>query len=171
MKLTEKQKEQIGIEILANFNNDVSMVKHCLSNSKYIPIDGGFIDVCDKKPRIDSTLYYNDETTSPGNSKDAFINYNLKNMRSVFEPENSRYEYYAIRQYHRQKNNVLMVVLKQDKFDEITHNHIIRKLSEVEMQQINAAIVEVQEHYKKRLETYYKRYSDNICASGYWANR
>jgi hypothetical protein len=172
MSLSKEQKEQIGKEILAVFNNDSSMVKHCLNNSKCVKIDGGFIDVCDSKPKIDSTIYYNDEYDSPGESKETFINYNIRlHMPETFDKENTRYEYYAIRQYTGQKNNILVAVHVQDKFDEIIHKHIIRKLSETEMQQINEAIKEVQEHYKKRLNTYYKRYSDKIYASGYWANR
>lgn len=168
--LTQDQKDQIRQELLKVFNGD-AMIKHCMNSSKYIAIDGGFIDVCDSKPKIDSTIYYNDEYKSPGNSKEVFMDYNMRNAPETFDENNTRYELYAVRQYHSQENNILMQVHVHDTFNNMRANHIVRKLSEVEIQQINAAIKEVQEHYKKRLETYYKKYSHKIYACGYWANR
>lgn len=170
--LSQEQKEQISKELAEIWHNDASMVKFCMNNSKYIAIDGGFIKACDSKRGIDSTIYYDDEYESPGESKEVFIAYNVRhNMPETFDTDNTRFELYAVRHYNGQKNDVLMQVHVHDTFNNMRANHIIRKLTEAEIQQINAAIKEVQEHYKKRLNTYYKKYSHKVYASGYWANR
>lgn len=40
-----------------------------------------------------------------------------------------------------------------------------------EEQEVIALIDELKMQYSKRLETYYKRYSNKIYTCGYWANR
>lgn len=44
-------------------------------------------------------------------------------------------------------------------------------LSTDEKKQILAAVEILKKDYKKRLKTYYKKYSDKIYTHGYWANR
>jgi hypothetical protein len=39
------------------------------------------------------------------------------------------------------------------------------------LKQINKAIAEVRADYTKRLEMYWKKYSDKVYSSGYWVNR
>ena len=46
-----------------------------------------------------------------------------------------------------------------------------RVLSEREIEELLAIIDEQRAKFAKRLETYWKRYSDKVCAHGYWANR
>ena len=157
---------------LRSYWKDEKMVKHCLKHNKYVKLDDWFVDVCDAKPSISSTMYYSDEYDAPDKNKAQFIHYNESNAPRKME--NSMRKYFLIKHYSRQNDEKLASITSYADYENPNDNpniEIIKELTEKEMQEVNKAIEEVQQDYSKRLETYYKRYADKITTSGYWANR
>lgn len=159
-------------EELRSYWKDERMVKHCLEHDKYVKIDNWFVDVCEAKPSISSTMYYDDEYDAPKTNKAQFLHYNQGNAPRKLE--NSMRKYFLIKQYSGQNNEKLASITSYADYENPNDNpyiKIIKELTTEEMQEVNKAIEEVQQDYTKRLETYYKRYADKITTSGYWANR
>lgn len=170
MKNKEHLKELT--ELLAKeWNNDKKMINHCLKSGKYVKIDNKFIDVCDKKPTINKTLYYNDEFEAPEINFETFLAYNKSNMPTEYKLENRRFgeinPLLIIPQYHGDKSNFKLCGLTYIESDSDRAEEVTPEMLEV----INEAIREVREDYKKRLKNYWKRYNDKIYTYGYWANR
>lgn len=170
MKNKEHLKELT--ELLAiTWNNNEGMIKHCLKSSKYVKIGDKFIDVCDSKPMIHKEIYYNDEYEAPEVNFETFLNYNKRNMPNEYKLEGRTWDYSGkltiIPQYSGDKTNFRLCGLTYNEKDSDKAMEVTPEILEV----INQAIREVQEDYKKRLATYWKRYNKNIHAYGYWANR
>ena len=144
------------------------MVDHCLKSSKYIKIDDYFVDVCNPKPRIEKRLWFDDEQKSPEKTKEYFLNYNYKNMPRKFNADENNV--YIATQYYRQPADCKLANITTTRFDDIPSSYI-KKLNADEITLINNAVEEVNTDYKKRLETYWKKYETKIHCSGYWVNR
>ena len=126
------------------------------------------VDVCDSKPAIAKTFYYNDEYNAPTITLESFIDYNLSlNAPKLLDTDDFNIDFYIRKQY---QSGDLTAVHCHNTINRLPTD-IIRKLTEVEVIAVNEARKEVIANYTKRLKTYYKRYSDKISASGYWADR
>lgn len=160
-------------ELLAiEWNNSEQMIKHCLKSSKYVKIGDKFIEVCNSKPTVTKTLYYNDEYEAPEVNFEMFLLYNEKNMPTEYKIEGRTWggnieNLTIIPQYHGDKTNFRLCGLNYGKVADLEGIEVSLELFGA----INEAIREVQEDFKKRLKAYWNRYSDNITACGYWANR
>ena len=156
---------------LKRFWKKDNMVKHCLKHSKYIELDGWFVNCCDSKPAIAKTIWYDDETDGPDNNKATFLRANERNIR---EPLTDDRKYYLIKNYWRQTDEKLASISSYRVWEEPTpkeSENVIRQLTLEELAIINKAIEEVNVNFRKRLETYWKRYSDKVSVRGYWVNR
>ena len=154
---------------LRHFWKDEKMVAHCMKSTKYIELDNWFLDVCNAKPTIDATMYYNDEYAAPETNKEGFINYNRHNMPELLTDEN---RHFLAGKYWKQNGERLAGIISCRRWDEPHSScEVMRELTPAEIETINAAIEEVRADYQKRLETYFKRYSGKISTHGYWANR
>jgi hypothetical protein len=155
---------------------DQSMVDHCLKSGKYIKIDDLFIDVCSRKPSITTTIWYDDTRDDPGAGFVTFKNLNERhNMPSFYDLEGNycgRIRPLYIRvQYNNDRSGGKVCTLEYiPEYDE--RAGIIRKVTQDDLNLINAAVQDVRADYAKRLEAYYKRYGkDHVRSSGYWADR
>lgn len=172
MKLTAAQQEQLKSELSAIWHGDAGMIKHCMTKVKYIIVSGMLVDIGDSKPTIHSDMWYDDETEGPEENKQNFMAYN-RQMGSPSHCELSGYNYgdrvelYFIRKYSGQANSNLVAPAYM-RGDE---PHAIRKVTPEELETINTGIDDIIDDYDKRLERYWKRYSDKVSARGYWANR
>jgi hypothetical protein len=170
--MTKQEQQELKNLLSIEWNGSERMIQHCLKSSKYIHIDNMYVDVCDAKPSIDSTLYYNDEYPDIGNSYETFINYNMKKAPRTYE-KFTRFSYYddeklvIIPQYCTDKTGGRLCAVTYKNNDKNQYIEVTPEL----LEQINAAIEEVRADYKKRLDMYYKKYADKISSYGYWANR
>lgn len=153
------------------WNSNEKMVKYCLTSSLYIQLNDKFVVVCSKKPKIDSDIWYDDETKSPSVTFESFVDNNTRNLPNYFQLENIRFgnhrSLFIAPQYYADKTDGKLCGLRYED-DNFTDG---RKVSKEELEIINQAVSEVRADYEKRLKRYWKRYSDKVTTKGYWANR
>ena len=147
---------------------DDAMISHCIKSHKYVEIDGMFIICCDKKPTINSEMWYDDEQESPGKSWEVFSSYNNSNCPELRKLCERWGDLYLISNYWGY-DSLELASLAYYSEEDVKPNY--RKVTEKELVIINQAIQEVIDDYQKRLKTYYKKYNKNIYSSGYWVNR
>jgi hypothetical protein len=163
----DKHDEQELRELLVKVWNikgiaSTKMVEHCLRSSKYIRLGDLFVDCADLKPSIDSKIYYDDETPEPNITYSTFYNYNIRKAPKPLELRNQWGKLVLRTQYFTGDVTNLTTYDYEEEGREVTKE---------ELKLINEARKEVYDNYVKRLETYYKKYSNKIRTCGYWANR
>jgi hypothetical protein len=166
IKLTTEQQQELKEAMTKCWHGKIKMVDHCLKSSKYIYINGKFIDCCDSKPTIHKTMWYDDETAGPNVNYLNFEHYNMK-----YAPKNlsDKFEYYIQPQYSGDPTDKLYTTATLLPWEDPKDCFI--PLTDNQKKNIDAAITEVREDYQKRLKTYWKKYSNKVYAMGYWANR
>lgn len=167
---TEDKTTLIGL-LNKQWANDASMVKECLK-STYIKLGDKLVAVA-SKPHIETTIYYDDETDRPEVDFDYFVEYNLRNALRLWELETSSSNgaarlYIAPNYYHDQTDGKLCGLRYMHDFEDTEAMELV---TTEQLYLINQAEAKVLEDYKKRLATYWKRYSDKVRTHGYWANR
>ena len=145
---------------------DDKMVNFCMRSSKYIKIGNKFIDCCNAKPSIESTLYYDDETKGPNTDWEGFYNYNMRYKFELYNLTHRGDEVLVLISQYGKNSDGLYCPRYMDKYE--WKGELI---TAEELTLINNAILEVKDDYIKRLKTYFKKYSDKIGTHGYWANR
>ena len=174
MKLTTEQQQDLTNELskiwrLRSGSPDIKMVDFCIKSSKYIYLDNMYIDVCDLKPSIHSEMWYDDTKDSPGTSYQTFFNYNAKYAPDFYE--NRRYNKTLGLRIHYSSSPADSKVFSVCHIDpDYDHDEYIPVDNDM-LIIVNKAVSEVREDYFKRLERYYKRYSNNIYSSGFWVDR
>ena len=151
---------------------DAKMVRHCLESGKYIKIDDRFVCVCELKPSITKTIWYDDETEGPEANYQNFLHENERNYPGHWELMH-RYEdplYIRVR-FWNDKTDGRIATLEYIPKHHNENAELIRPVTPEDLEKINAAVEEVRQHYKKRLETYWKKYSNQVSSRGYWVNR
>lgn len=141
----------------------------------------GYILELENDPSISKTLWYDDETPAPGKTEQYFINYNIglnlpyRNIDNYLEEKeklektggaSGKYDYTGIYFDSPYTNS------KRIGFDFLDEKkYFIRYMTKEEQNELIEIIRDLQNKYIERLKKYWKRYSKNICISGYWANR
>lgn len=148
-----------------------NMVAHCMKNCKYIEIGALFVNVCDAKPSIRRDMYYDDEYAAPSTAMENWIAYNWRTAPDLLDTDRNRF--FLIKNYCGKGGDRLASIAACRRWEEkpLTSCEPIREMTADEITAANAAIEEVRADYRKRLENYYKKYSDKIYTVGYWANR
>ena len=164
--LSTEQKAELTQLLADVWRNDSKMIDHCMKSSKYIYLNGKYINCCDAKPAIKKTMWYDDEQENPGKGFDRFVDYNFTNVRNVLGDNKT---YYFGKNYYRQTGNNLVNIRSFEHWQEPDKD--LTPMTEAEKVKINEAITEVRADFMKRLKTYYKKYNDKIRSSGYWVNR
>lgn len=157
-----------------NGETDERMVKHCLNDYRYLFIDGQFVQIIGSKPTIHSVMYYDDETEGPNHNYAAFVAYNESHthLDHYKKMANSWGDYVPLvigPAYWGDRTDGKLASVGYSRTEEVAEGY--RKVTDEELILINQVVDEVKEDYLKRLDRYFKRYSDKICSSGYWANR
>ena len=160
--------------LAAQWNGNAKMVDHCMKTGKYIKLDDLFVSVCNLKPVITSRMYFDDTRMDPGTGWDRFYKTNERfNMPDLMELERFMYGWpkrlFLVPLYHRDESNRKLCSLAYE--PEFGNEYTLREVTSSELETINAAIKEVQDDYRKRLEAYFKRYSAKISSTSYWADR
>lgn len=141
----------------------------------------GYILELDNNPSISKTLWYDDETPTPDKTETYFLNYNIninlpyRNINEYLEEKHrlettggasGLYDYNGLYFTNNYTNK-----LRVD-FDFLEDKkEFTRYMTKEEQNELIEIIKDLQNKYIERLKKYYKRYSKNICVSGYWANR
>jgi hypothetical protein len=155
---------------------DQGMVDHCLKTGKYIRIGDLFVSVCDRKPAIDTTIWYDDTTKGPDANFANFLHLNERNNMPGLWKLDTRYcgresELYIRVQYNGDKTGGKLATLEMIP-EGFARDGIIRKATPQDLEQINAAVQEVRDDYRKRLDAYWKRYGKTqVSSRGYWVDR
>lgn len=154
---------------------DESMVKYCLKSSKYIDMGPYYLRIGDSKPSIDSTIWYDDETDGPDDSKfETFRQYNLRGKRFSLDElaGNGHREIWVYNNYTTDRTGgKLKGWLAARIGEEPRHVGEYRLATPDDIGAIKQGLAEIRADYEKRLATYWKRYSNKVHASGYWVNR
>lgn len=141
----------------------------------------GYILELDNNPSINKTLWYDDETPTPNKTETYFLNYNI-NLNLPYRNIN---EYLKEKQRFKETggatglydyNGIYFTNTYTNKkrigFDYLNDKkYFVRYLTANEQNELLKIIKDLQNKYIERLKKYYKRYSQNICVSGYWVNR
>lgn len=145
--------------------------------------DGLIVAIEKKKPRIDRVLWYADEDYSTGEYrtsddiapnkealKECFLEENLRKYHSIFtDIENHPMKKLFISKSGRYIRDSKVRAIVPDyeseayKYERALTNEEIKVLRET----CESDLVD----FKKRLDRYWKRYSDKVYISTYWANR
>lgn len=164
-----KRKEMLGDyyvsdeELLDKYGVDPFWVEH----TAFIKIGDKLVSLGEKKPTIQSTIYYNDELDSPGTGFESFKNYNIfMSGNNLFSEPDFERGYFIAR--NKGSNDYFILsrytLLDEDRFEEYWLEPEVRKYVDIAIEMIKSDFI-------KRLERYYKRYKNNISTCGYWANR
>lgn len=135
---------------------------------------------------IDSTMYYDDEYAAPSTSKENWKHYNyrlhyrecgVEEWTKKMKEFNKTGSTYGILlkpvifcNNTRDKQQVIPV-FTENRWYGGAENLAVRELTKEEIKAIYEMQKLIREKYEKRLEVYYKKYSEKISTYGYWANR
>ena len=151
-------------------------------------LDLGGIVVVFEQPAIRSTLWYDDETEEPEVCFESFRNYNLHSL------DDYDFEWWRSERRNMEEggccsgaavSNPFLSIWKGEGRPRFRSNYRdaadftadpknkleARPLSDEEIGLIGQACKEQRARFESRLQTYWKRYSKKVRASGYWANR
>ena len=150
------------------WNQDLEMIQHCLKTSYYLELNDCFVSF-KHKPSIDKTIYFDDERERPEVDKEYFIAHNLRYNFSGLDYDFEK-ELYLVLTYDKAPE---MKALREIKHFEIENKRYkdIREITDEEKKIIKKLLDGFKQDYIKRLNTYWKRYSDKVSTHGYWANR
>lgn len=169
-----EKKEQLNIEesLKKVWNQSEEMIKFCLKTVFYLKLHDCFISF-DYKPTITKTIYYNDEYESPKIDEEFFINYNMEhNFKNNFRSFNFEEDIYLFPNYEQAPEIKYLQQLKGFELERLDKNSSnFRILTNEEKELVKKQLKIFEEDYLKRLKNYWKKYSKNVYASGYWANR
>lgn len=166
--------------------------KHYLRTYRYACIG---LDVVEfDRPAISSTMYHDDETEGPSHTFEAFRAYNMRyfsdygykdwlQSREDMRKHGCCLGCFPCHPYMISKDGKGRPVFRfgdwdtEGDADKFNANHdperygVAHEMSELELKQFAEAVDELKADFEKRLRTYWKRYSDKVHASGYWAWR
>ena len=145
-----------------------------MTSANYIDVGPYYLNIGDK-PSIDSTLYYDDETEGPDASKfEAFKAYNMRNKRFDLDEliANGRGNIWVYTNYTNDRTGGKLKGWSTTHWDEEPrHLGDYHKATDDDIAAIRQGLAAQKAAFEKRLATYWKRYSNKVHASGYWANR
>ena len=152
------------------WGGDQKMINHCIKSSKYVEVDGSFVEIGNSKPFIKKELWYDDETEVPEVNYETFYNHNASDMPKYYEKKanymlEGRGTLKMVPQYGGK--DLDLTTLTYDPKPDGPY----REVTNEELKKINEGVDEVRKDFEKRIKTYYKRNKDEITVRGYWANR
>lgn len=147
-----------------------------------------------EKPGIARALWYDDETPNPAGKngerkREAFMAYNLEGLHepaTAYLAQDPPYGFqrklkkpYLIKTYYTDacygpiRSAVLFsrFFYAEEQENERERYGWSRDLSKDEIRELAECEAVVRAKYEKRLNAYWKRYSDKVYTRGYWANR
>lgn len=175
----KKLEEAEARKYLSDSWNSEKMIDWEIKNFYFYQLGDGLVLEFRKKPSIDKTIYYDDETEKPKVTENYFIYYNRHNMNEYATIEEYKEE---TKPYFMQKNcnNKKSTCLNTHEYIANYENNLKwakdknyfqRYATKEEVKEYNEICEELKKEYIERLKKYYKRYNKNITTYGYWVNR
>lgn len=176
-KMKRLSKEEAKELMMKRHIDDIDYI---LSKGIYAVTDSGDI-ISFEKPSIHRDMYYDDETPRPETDFDSWKQYNKFYSRFYRLQEwKSDIESYKLfgccsgrlltsPAYKRYPGYTSEVELYRSGWEYSDDGYIF--LNEKETAEYLKIMEDLEKEYDKRLETYYKKYSNKIYSVGYWANR
>lgn len=166
-------------ELKKIWHDDEKMINFCLKDDYFLNMNDFFISF-KHKPKIEKTIYYDDERETPKITKDNFINYNLRHNFNNQLDFNFKDNLYCLIDNYKQTNKIKILkelkpyertqlVYKDDKV--FFNNNEINLLNDDDIKKIETLLKTLKDDYLKRLNNYWNRYSNKINTYGYYANR
>lgn len=153
-------------ELQKTWGTDSEMIDYCAKENVYIVVDNNVIKLGNRKPKINSEIWYDDKHSAPHLTKDLFFK------------ENDAYSNNFINDIYLFKNTEGSDIYgwacpENDHIFNTHYGHLpgFRKATDEESRLIKKEYAVLKAHYLKRLESYWKRYQDKIRVRGYWADR
>ncbi len=191
MHLMDKAEKTAYAEKLADRWGDRERWTKYYMQRDYIAFDDGVVVEVDR-PHIESDIYFDDETPDPlgdteESKKAGFFRHNLRYCFKDFGIDEWRRceadlaDHGCCCGWHVSKPFIAVwpdgqasprFLGHEDDFKDDERRGMVRRpMTAEERGQLEAIIDGLRDKYVKRLETYWKRYSDHIYSHGYWANR
>lgn len=154
--------------------------KYFFNKAWHYMTDDGYI-ISFERPRIESCMYYDDETEAPSTRFESFKHYNMfynfnNSVDRWMEKEHDlrtkgcTYGNHARMHLLVTNGSFTSIATVNNYYNEI-NPFKVRNLTDEEIQEIIEINNAMKTDYEKRLKTYYKKYSHKITTYGYWANR
>lgn len=166
------------IEHLKDINETDKMIKYYVDTYYFYQLDDGLILEFRKKPSIDKTVWYDDETEAPKLTEEYFIRYNDNHLTeyATIEYDERLKPYFMQRSCTDKKSTCLATHYALTDYEQNLRwakdkDYFQRYATKEEIEEYNKICNELKQQYIERLKKYFKRYEKNIRVSGYWANR
>jgi len=160
-------REVLRLQLLSDQRIDL-----VLKYDTFVMIEGRFVTICDKKPTITKTFWYDDEGEAPEVNEEYFILMNIENNAPKLKTMQDKYghELCIVPKYWNDNTEFKVGTLSYSNSRlgmDVPRANVDEKTFEI----INEEIRIKREKYLKRLKSYWKRYNKNVTAMGYWTNR
>lgn len=170
--MTKKELKQQKIQEL----KEAGLDDYYIEEYHYTKIHGFYMQIYKKKPSIDRVIYYDDEYERPKVDFELFKAYNFRmNAQGLTDEEIEKLG----------ANSTIVIAYEYcGKFylNAFSCEHYLKEfytlqglssytLTQEEKKQVVNVLKALQADYIKRLETYWKKYSDKVYTYGYWADR
>lgn len=170
--MTKKELKQQNIQEL----KEAGLNDYLIQNYHYTKIQGLYVEVYKKKPPIDRVIFYDDKYERPKVDFELFKAYNFRlNAQGLTDEEIEKLG----------ANSTIVIAYEENgKFylNAFSCEHYLKEfytlqganiytLTQAEKAQVVRELKALQADYTKRLETYWKKYSNKVYAYGYWADR
>lgn len=161
-----------------SWGDNQSMIDYEIKEYYFYQLNGNLVLEFKKKPSIDKTIWYDDETEAPKLTEELFIKYNEMNMNdyATIEYKEVTKPYFIQKNL---KNNQSACIKTNEYISDYESNlkwatnkgYFKRYATKEEIKEYNQVCEELKNEYIERLKKYFKRYKDKIFVSGYWVNR
>jgi hypothetical protein len=178
MRLIKELTQEEKIDFAKKEWKDISMQEYLLKNYDYYKTSDNIIIEIEKPSHLSirKTIWYDDELPAEEIPTASYENFILNNEKNC-----NRYDCYleelnkkTTTFYFCNQGNVVSYI-DYDRYEDVYHygklRYGLREITKEEMDEILKLYKEQKEAYLKRLERYYKRYSDHIYTEGYWRDR
>lgn len=170
--MTKKELKQQNIQEL----KEAGLNDYLIQNYHYTKIQGLYVEVYKKKPPIDRVIFYDDKYERPKVDFELFKAYNFRlNAQGLTDKDIKGLG----------ANSTIVIAYEENgKFylKTFSHEYYLKEyctfqgsnsytLTQEEKKQVVNELKALQADYIKRLETYWKKYSDKVYTYGYWADR
>lgn len=166
---SEEEKKEFAKEL---YPNNEKWQNSFMKENYFIKTLDGYIIALDteKSYKIYKDLWYDDELPEPDNTKEHFIDYNLR-MHNGDRAEylEKSYKCYIQKNYDFNIKNACVNAMKY--LNDYDERYFIRELTEEEKKEYIKIIKVIKLKFVERLSKYFDKYSKNVYCIGYWANR
>ena len=149
-------------------------LRYYASNFDYVVMDDGRL-LSFRRPTIDSCIAYDDECPDPlgdteASRKSGFLARNRRNRIDCGLSASNRTENARVRSYRSCDDGDDVTFMRLDGYNRVA-GETVTELGMTESQELAGIIDVLNADFDRRLQSYWKRYSNKVYSLGYWADR